>query len=210
MKMRGTPWRDYFLLQISPVIRYLILSDLLFNSSAGLLGPIFAIYVEDNILGGNLAVIGLAAMIFLVTRSILQIPVASIIDRIRGEKDDFWLLFWASVIMAFFPLLYLVIRTPLDLYIVQFFFGLFTSFTFPSYMAIFTRHIDRHKEGTEWGMYFTITDLGAAIAGALGGFIAYYLGFPTLLIIVTVVGVFGALLLIPIKPYLKLAKPRRP
>ena len=71
-------------------------------------------------------------------------------------------------------------------------------------MAIFTRHIDKKKEGTEWGVYFTLTDLVSAGFAAIGGYIAVYSGFPVLIIGVAIISVLGALLLWPIKPYIRL------
>jgi len=76
-------------------------------------------------------------------------------------------------------------------------------FTFPSYMAIFTRHIDKKKEGTEWGIYFTFTDLIGAALAIVGGYVATTQGFPTLIVAVVVVSFVGAMLLWPIKPYIK-------
>lgn len=204
MTKRSVKLEHYFLQDINPVIRFLIISDTIFMGATGLLGPIFALFIEDFIYNGNAAVAGLAAGIYLFTKSVFQIPIAHLIDKIRGEKDDFWLMFIFTVLIAFVPLLYLVIHTPLQLYIVQFILGLFTAFTFPTYMAIFTRHIDKKKEGTEWGIYFTLTDLTSAALAALGGYIATSQGFPVLIISVVVVSFIGALFLWPIKPYVKM------
>lgn len=205
MAKRSTNLSHYFLKDINPVIRLLIISDTVTIGAAGLLGPIFALFIEDFIQGGNATVAGLAAGIYLFTKSIMQVPIAHFIDKIRGEKDDFWLMFICTVLIALIPLLYLVIHTPLQLYIVQFILGLFTAFTFPTYMAIFTRHIDKKKEGTEWGIYFTLTDLTSATLAAVGGYSATMQGFPALIIAVVIVSLIGSLMLWPIKPYIKSA-----
>jgi len=207
MRARSTELKHYFLKEINPIIRFLIISDTVLVGAAGLLGPVFALFIEDFIVGGNVAVAGIAASIYLLTKSVLQIPIAYLIDKIRGEKDDFWFLFTFTILIAFIPLLYLVIHTPLQLYLVQFLLGFFTAFTFPTYMAIFTRHIDKEKEGMEWGIYFTLTDLTGAAFAALGGLIALTNGFPALIMTVVILSVAGALLLWPIKPYIR--KPRR-
>lgn len=203
MKLRGTKLKYYFLQDINRVIRLLIISDTVLMGAAGLLGPIFALFITDFIKGGNEAVAGLAAAIYLLTKSVLQIPIAHFIDRIRGERDDFWIMFVFTLFIAFIPLLYLVIDTPIELYIVQFLLGFFTAFTFPTYMAIFTRHIDKEKEGTEWGVYFTLTDLTGAALAAVGGYIAISEGFPALIVTVVVISVIGALLLWPIRRYIR-------
>jgi DHA1 family quinolone resistance protein-like MFS transporter len=208
MKQRSTQLEHYFLKDINPIIRFLIISDTVLSGAAGLLGPIFALFVTDFIQGGNAAVAGVAAAIYLFTKSILQIPIANFIDKVRGEKDDFWMMFIFTILIAFIPLLYLIINTPLQLYIVQFTLGFFTAFTFPTYMALFTRHIDKEKEGTEWGIYFTLTDLTSAALAAVGGYVAVAQGFHALIIVVVVTSFIGAMLLWPIKPYIKNISPQ--
>ena len=208
MKKRSTELKHYFLQDINPVVRFLIISDTVLSGAAGLLGPIFALFIEDFIVGGNAAVAGIAAGVYLFTKSVLQIPIAHFIDRIRGEKDDFWIMFVFTILIALIPLFYLVINTPLQLYIVQFALGFFTAFTFPTYMAIFTRHIDKAKEGTEWGIYFTLTDLTSAALAVVGGYVATTQGFPALIVTVVVVSFIGAVLLWPIKPYIRMPSHR--
>lgn len=83
----------YFIDGINPVIRFLMLSDTVIVGASGLLGPIFAIFIEGYIKGGNEAVAGMAAGIYLFSRSILQVPIAHFLDKTRGEKDDFWSMF---------------------------------------------------------------------------------------------------------------------
>lgn len=204
MKQRSSKLKHYFLKEINPVIRLLIISDTVLVGAAGLLGPVFALFIEDFIQGGNAAVAGIAAGVYLFTKSVFQVPIAHFIDKIRGERDDFWLMLIFTILISFIPLFYLIISTPLQLYIVQFILGLFTAFTFPTYMAIFTRHVDKAKEGTEWGIYFTLTDLTSAALAAVGGFIATSHGFPALIITVVAVSFLGSLLLWPIKPYIKI------
>lgn len=208
MPKRSTNFKHYFLQDMNPVIRLLIISDTIIIGAGGLLGPIFALFIEDFITGSSAAVVGIAAGIYLFTKSIFQIPIAKLIDHIRGEKDDFWFMFSFTILISLMPLLYLIIHTPLQLYIVQFLIGLFTAFTFPTYMAIFTRHIDKKKEGTEWGLYFTLTDLTSAALAAAGGYIVASQGFPVLIIAVVIISLIGSLMLWGIKPYMKKA-PRK-
>ena len=204
MQKRSQNLRHYFLKDINPVIRFLIISDTIIVGAAGLLGPIFALFVEDFIVDGNAAVAGVAAGVYLFSRSILQIPIAHLMDKIRGEKDDFWFMFTFSIFFSIVPIFYLVIHTPLQLYVVRFVLGFFTAFTHPAFMAIFTRHIDKGREGTEWGVYFTLTDITSAALAIVGGYVAVSAGFPVLVIAVVLISLLGSLLLLPIRPYIKL------
>lgn len=203
MPNRAIGVRHYLLQEINPVIRFLIISDVLVIGAAGMLGPIFAFFIKNFIQGGNEQVAGIAAAIFLITKSVFQIPIATVIDKIRGEKDDFNIMVPFSILMSLTPLLYLVISQPWQLYLVQLLLGLFTAMTFPSYMAIFTRHIDKTKEGIEWGVYFTLSDLVSAGLAVIGGYMAYTVGFNALIISVAAISTLGSLMLIFIKPYIK-------
>lgn len=206
MKSQRIPFRHHFFLDINFVVRMLILSDVIWGGAVGLLGPIFAIFIVDFIKGGDAAVAGVAAAIYLVVKSIMQIPAASVIDKIRGEKDDFWILFVGSLLGAIVPIFYLFIHTPLQLYLVQALYGLVIAFTFPSYMAIYTRHIDKEKEATSWGMYFTLNDFSAAVAASVGGVAAEVIGFQPLILGVVFFSILGVLLIFLIRPYMRMPK----
>lgn len=196
--------REYFLLDMNTVVRFMIMSDVIWIGALGFLGPIFSLFIVDYIQGGDAKVAGLAATIYLLTKSIFQVPFATIIDRIRGEKDDFWILFIGSICASLTPLFYLVIHTPMQLYLVQFFYGLTVAATFPSFMAVISRHMDHNKECSEWGTYFTLTDFSSAIAASIGGVMAASSGFHPLIIIVVVVSFIGNLFLLPIRPFMRL------
>ncbi len=200
-----TQTKFLFLRDINPVIRYLIITDTIIFGAVGLLGPLFALFIEDFIVGGGAAVAGISAGVYLLSKSLIQIPAAQLIDHIRGELDDFWLMFSCNVIIALLPLSYLFISTPIELYVVQFFFGVATAFTFPSFLAIFTRHVDKNREGTEWGIYYTFADLTSGGAAIIGGLLVATYGFYALIITSVIISILGSSVLLLIRPYLKAA-----
>jgi MFS family permease len=202
---RSFTLKDFLLENTSHVIRLLIIGDVLFFSAVGLLGPIFALFVEGNIAtSGNTAeVVGIATAIFLITRSIGQIPAARIVDKICGDRDDFWFMFWGLVVASIAPLLYLFISTPLELYGVQFISGLALAFNFPSFYGLFTKYIPQSREATAWSIYQTFIDLASAVTAAVGGYIATAFGFHIVIMGVTTIGLIGALALFPVRKHLR-------
>ena len=180
LRLSRKNWREFLKIESNWVIKTLTISDIFILSGFGLISPIFAVFITDQIEDGSVEVAGLAAMIYLLTKSLGQLPFAQIIDKIRGEKDDFWSMFIGSIATSLVPLFYLFARKPIHVYSIQFFYGLAQALTFPSWMAIFTRHVDARREGTEWGIYYTLTDLSGAGAAAIGGLIANYFGFAPL------------------------------
>lgn len=184
--------------RIGEVIRFLTLSDILIMGGIGLITPIFAVFVTDHIENGTVEVAGLSTAIYLLTRSIFQVPIARFIDKKKGERDDFWAMFIGSLGVSLVPLLYIPIYLAWHLYLIQFVYGFFAALTFPSWMAIFTRHIDKDKEGLEWGVYRTLIDLSGAATASLGGFMAYRFGFTSVFIVISIFSFIGTFFLLSV------------
>ncbi len=166
------------LAEVSPVIRLLTASDIILGAGIGLFGPIFAILIANKINTNNpLEVISIGTSIYLFTQSVGLMPLGILIDKIKGEHDDFWILFAGSLVYVLVPLLYLLITEPWHLFVIQFIYGVGTAMTLPTWTAIFSRHIDTGKEGIEWSLWQSSTNLSCAIAAPVGGFIASYYGF---------------------------------
>jgi MFS family permease len=191
---------------INSVVKFLTVSDFLILSGFGLISPIFAIFVTESVVGGTVQVAGIASAIYLLTRSVFQVPVAALLDKIVGERDDFWTLFVGSVVFSVVPLLYLAVSTPTHLYIIQFLYGLSVAVTYPSWYAIFTRHIDKNHEGVEWGAYNTLVDLGSAGAAALGSFLVVQFGFNLVFVLVSGISLVGSFFLLGIYKELKIKR----
>jgi MFS family permease len=179
---------------VNKVIRTLIQADLVFLAAFGLISPIFAVFITQQIKGGSVEVVGFSAAFYWIIKSILQIPVSKILDKKRGEKDDFYFLIFGTILAAFVPIGYIFSSLPWHVYLLQAIYGAGMAMAFPAWSAIFTRHIDRGKEAFEWGLESTALGFGTGITGAIGGVLVAYFGFNLLFIIVSVLALVGALL----------------
>lgn len=175
--------------QINKVAKILIASDFFLNLGWGLLAPVFAIFILEKITAGNIVqatkIAGFSALVYWITKSFLEIPIGYFLDKKEGEKDDFWLMNIGIFIMAFVPLGYLFSSQPWHIYLFQMIHAAGMSMALPSWLAIFTRHIDKKKEAFEWGMESTSISIGAGIAGGLGGVMAAYFGFKIVFLLVS-------------------------
>jgi len=184
---------------INKVIKTLIISDFFFQYGWGLVSPVFAIFILENITLENPAeaakVAGFAALSYWVAKSLLQIPIGRYLDRNHGEKDDFWFMFLGTFLTGFVPLGFLISSKPWHIYSFQVLHAVAMAMTVPSWSAIFTRHIDQGKEAFEWGTRSTVLGFGAGLAGALGGIMVAIFGFKTIFISVGVLTFVSALLL---------------
>ncbi len=177
------------------VIKYLVLSDLAFWGGWGLLTPVFAIFIVEKIQGGNAFVAGMASAVFWVTKSLLRVPIGLFLDTCPSERDDYLSLVAGLFIASLVPFGFVFAKNPLHIYILQGIYGLGLAMSLAGWTAIFTRHIDKGKESTEWGLDALSVGLGTGIAGAGGGWAVTQFGFTPVFILVGILGLIGVSLL---------------
>lgn len=169
---------------INKIIKTLVLSDLFLNLGWGLLSPVFAIFILKNISVSSpekaAEVAGLAALFYWIPKSFFEIPIGIYLDKNHGEKDDFRFMFAGMLIISIVPIGFLFSHLPWHIYIWQVLHAVGMAMVLPSWLAIFTRHIDKDQEAFEWSLESTAIGTGAGIAGGLSGIIASRFGFDSL------------------------------
>ncbi len=188
---------------INKIVKTLITSDFFLNLGWGLLSPIFALFILEKITLDNPAkaaeVAGFAALAYWLTKSFIEIPIGRFLDKHPGERDDFWFMVIGTFVTALVPIGFLFSFSAWHIYVFQAMHAIGMAMTLPSWLAIFTRHIDKGKEAFEWSMETTSIGAGAGIAGGFGGIMASMFGFKILFIFVSALTFFSAILLLLIK-----------
>jgi len=156
---------------INRVILLLIGIELFFVSIFALSGPFVSVFIVQGISSGTVAIVGIASMIFLVTKSILQIPFSHLIDKTAKENSVVGILSLGYATMALCPIILAFSTATWHVFVAQFFCGLGNALSYPSWNALFTHHIDQKQAAYEWSIYDTIIGLSGAGAVALGGFL---------------------------------------
>lgn len=162
---------------INRVILLLIGIELFFTFIFALAGPFVSVFVAQGISGATMSIVGIASMIFLATKSTLQIPLSRIIDKTTNENYIIAILSGGHAITALCPLILAFSVSPWQVFLAQFFCGFGNAITYPSYNMLFTHHIDKNQAAFEWSVYDTIIGFSAAAATALGGFLIDQAGF---------------------------------
>ncbi len=189
---------------INKVVRVIVTADFFYNSAFAAFGPVFAIFVINNIQGGSARVAGLATAIFWITKSIFQLPIARFLDKTDGERDDFWAMFLGYLFSGLVPLFYIFATEPAHLYLIQMFYGLVMAWAVPAWYSIFTRHVDKWRISFEWSLESVFAvGIAAAVASALGGYVADIFGFKVLFLISGLMSIFASLLLLLLKKDLR-------
>lgn len=192
------------MLTINKVIWILIISSFLINAGFGLIHPVFAVFIIQEIPGGTLSVIGIATAVFWMAKAVFQIPIARYLDKTPGEKDDVMALIIGHILVGIAAFLYLLVETPMHIYMVEFVFALGAGISVPAHFGIFTRHIDHLRESFEWSINSSLSlGIGTGIAGALGGIIANEFGFDIVFMSAGIFAIASGLVSIPLLNYLK-------
>ncbi|MDD5738525.1 MAG: MFS transporter [Candidatus Pacebacteria bacterium] len=190
-------------MKINKIVKYLILSDIAFWTGWGLLTPVFAIFIIDKIQGGNALVVGISSAVFLGVRSILRIPLGKALDNRVSEKDDYLVMVLGTFIASLVSFGYIFSYLPWHIYLLEIVHGIGLALALAGWTAIFTRHIDKGKESTQWGWNETTLGLGMGVAGALGGFFVTKFGFNLVFLLVGILGIIGTILLLGLKNEIK-------
>ncbi|HTM69123.1 MAG TPA: MFS transporter [Candidatus Binatia bacterium] len=178
----------------------MVYADFLLISASGFLSPISAVYITTQIAGATLATVGFVTTLFWVVKSAVQIPVSTYADARRGERDDFQFMIVGCIISSVVPLLYyFYVREIWQLFAVETLNGIGYAMQVPTWLAIFTRHIDKHRESSEWTLHSNAIGLGFAATAAVGGVLADKFGFRVLFLLVSAVMFMGTVALLFIK-----------
>jgi MFS family permease len=183
---------------VNRVIRHLVISDFVLNFAFGLLAPIFAIFILKNIEGGSIKVIGLATTFYWVARTATTVPMSRLMDRVDGERDEFYFSVIGTFIISSIPLFYLLARLPWHIYLIQFIYGLANSMVVPAWRILFTDHIDRGKTGFEWSLEDIAIGLSVGASAYLGSVLADKFGFGIVLILLAMLGYVATIILVPL------------
>lgn len=182
---------------LNKIIKYLIYSDLVFYTGWGLISPIFAIFILNNITNGNAFIVGVAASISLIVRSLLRVPFGIYADG--SQKKSYYLMFYGLLIAALTPIGFIYSIYAWHIYILQAIFGFGIAMSSAGWTGIFAKYIDHGKESTEFGLDAVAVGVGPGIAAILGGIAVTYFSFNWVFIAVTIIGLIGVSLLLVIK-----------
>ena len=170
--------------KVNRIVLNLVYADLIFYTAVGLVTPIVAVFYADYVKGGSIALAGLATAVFWVVKSAVQVPVSLYADNHKGERDDYKFIIIGFTISAVVPLCYyLFVTEAWHVYLMESLRGIGYGMSVPTYLSMFTRHIDRQRENFEWTLHSNAVGLGYAAAAALGGILAERFGFGAIFLI---------------------------
>ncbi|MBI3589223.1 MAG: MFS transporter [Candidatus Liptonbacteria bacterium] len=183
-------------LKVGRVVKYFILADLALLAGWGLVQPVFSIYILDKVEGTTLVTLGMAAAIYWILKSILQLPVANYLDKTDEESDDFRALIISLFIGALAAFSFILVRQIWHLYVVEVIHAIAFALYVPAWSAIFSRHVDKNRVSFDWSLDSTVAGISAGVSGFLGGVIAKTLGFSGVFVLAGAFSLVSAFILL--------------
>ncbi len=173
-------------------IKLLMVSDIFLLTGFGLISPILAIFIKDDIAGGTIFAAGLASTVFIIVKSVIQLPFSKYVD---SHDDKVKWLIAGTFIVSTVPFIYIFADHINMVYAAQIINGIGSGLAVPTWLGLWSANLDRKHESFEWSLYSTLTGLGIAATGVIGAAIAEFIGFAYTFGLVGVMSLVGCFIL---------------
>ena len=169
-------------------IKILLLSDTWATLALGMIGPIYAIFVEE--IGGDILDASWAYFAFMITSGLMMYAISHWEDKFKNKER---LITAGYVLTALGCVSYYFVHSQSMLVFTQVILGLAEAIQVPAYDALYSKLLDHGKEASEWGDWEAMRYIVTAIAALIGGYLATIAGFRSLFIVMFVISVFSGL-----------------
>ena len=146
--------------------------------AAAMLGPIYALFVEK--VGGDLMDASIAGSIFALVAGLTTLISGKYSDKI---KENELVVVLGYTLMGVGFLLYFWVTSVIFLFIVQAIIGLGEAIYAPAFDSVYSKHLDGHKSGRQWGAWESMNYFTTAIGAIIGGGFVTLFGFQPLFVI---------------------------
>lgn len=158
-------------------IKLLLIGGNIWYFGEGMLGPLFAVFADK--IGGNILDITWAWAIYLMVSGILIIVTGALADKMSKEK----IMVVGYGLNALFTFCYLLVETPLHLFLVQAGLGVAAALSVPTWNALYDiNQKDKKKMAYTWGLASGQFQIITGVAIVTGGLIVNAFSFTALFI----------------------------
>ncbi|MEK6821472.1 MAG: MFS transporter, partial [archaeon] len=123
---------------------------------------------------------------------LIQLPFSKYVDTHQHKRR--WLIV-GSFLNALVPIIYIFATTIDHVYFAQIVLGVGSGLVFPTWLSLWSTHLDKKHEAFEWSLYSTLTGVGAAIVASIGAYVADIFGFQITFMLVSVLALTGCAIL---------------
>lgn len=170
-------------------LKILIAADAFGALALGMIGPIYAIFVEK--IGGDILDVGWAYFFFTFTSGIVLYLISRWENKVAHKEK---LVVIGYLLNALGCFLYLFTDTQGMLLVVQVILGVGVAVVSPTFDTIYSHFVNSEKEASEWGAWEAMGYFVAALGAVAGSMIADRFGFNALFLCMSAAALIGAIL----------------
>ncbi|NCO11169.1 hypothetical protein CO038_00345 [Candidatus Pacearchaeota archaeon CG_4_9_14_0_2_um_filter_39_13] len=168
-------------------LKFLLVADSLATLALGMLGPIYAIFVEQ--IGGDILDASWAFFAFTLTSGVVIYIIGKWEDKIKHKEK---LISSGYFLVALGCLGYILVYNQISLLGVQVILGFAIALLSPAYDSLYSHYVRKKEEASDWGSWEAMGYIVSAFAALIGGYIASQLGFKALFFVMFLFALFGA------------------
>lgn len=187
---------------MNAVVKAFIISEIFLWSSWNAIIPIFAIFAATKIPGGNTEIAASSFSAYLIVRVIFELISGRYLSR-STDMRKFTISIAGIILISLGYLGFAMTKNVSSLFLFYGVIGTGLGIASPAKNSLFSSHLDKDKEVTEWSIYDGFVFMGMAMAATIGGFVANRYGFTFLFYLVAITN------LLSIIPYILYAKRRK-
>jgi len=170
-------------------LKILLIADSWMNLALGMIGPIYAIFVER--IGGDLLDASWAYFAFMITSGVVMMMLGKWEDRTKHKEK---LIVLGYFLGALGCLMYIFVNGQMTLLITQVILGLSVAVITPAFDAFYSRHTTKKEEAFDWGSVEAEWYIVTAVSAIIGGYVADIFGFRTLFTVMFVISLISVII----------------
>lgn len=175
-------------------IKVLTITDSVFYSGIALVEVVFSVFVVSKIPGATLINLGIGHALFQFGIIISEPVFLKFFDS-KSILTSFYGMLLGNLLKTLSRIAFIFLFTVNQFYLVYFLLGIVHSFEYPAFFKLFTTHVDKGYESSDWGFKDIFLSVGNVVASFASGYIALLFGYNYLFILAAMVMfIFGVVL----------------
>ncbi|HAO45883.1 MAG TPA: MFS transporter, partial [Chitinophagaceae bacterium] len=162
---------------LTKTAKLLLLGANIWYFGEGMMGPLFAVFAEK--VGGDILDITWAWATYLVITGLLYILVGKLLNNKTYKAR---VMVAGYTLNALFTFGYLLVDSPVKLFLVQAGLGIAEAIGTPAWDALYAKNLHEEMDSYAWGLSTGQSQIVTGIAFGLGGLITHYISFEALFI----------------------------
>ncbi|PIR87446.1 MAG: hypothetical protein COU11_00305 [Candidatus Harrisonbacteria bacterium CG10_big_fil_rev_8_21_14_0_10_49_15] len=170
-------------------LKILLWADAWADFGIGMLGPIYAIFVED--IGGDILDASWAYFAFMITAGLVMYLISRWENHVLHKEK---LVVIGYCLTAVGALGYYFVDTQAGLLVVQVILGVSMAVLSPAFDALYSHYVVNKHEASDWGAWEAMGYMVAALAAVVGGYVVDSFGFRPLFLLMFGAALVGAII----------------